>query len=692
MSTVAKNTEHIVNKKSNNKYKKRKTWWDKEMDKLHQDVCIKYRKYKNSNFQDEALKLDLKTSKTKFRKVQRTKTKEKMEQSILNIDKLAKFDRIKFWREIKKLQNNRVETDLKPDSLKKNFEKLFTEKLINNEIHDVFVREKLDQLNDSQITDDYTIDKKIIEKILKNFNNGKSSGNAGVQAEMFKYGSTPVLVNIIKVIIEKIINLNIMPFFFNVGIIKPIVKDTSKDNNDAKNLRPITVSDCIANIYEKVIIYEIEKTHTNDDKQFGFKKNSSCSHAIFTLKETIHFNLKNKKKVYVCAIDASKAFDKVNRNFLWYKMINKTRPIILRTLIKYYKESLAYVQNNNEYSSIFKTTIGVKQGGPLSPSLFSIYMEDLIKEIEILDEGAEAYGLKVDILLYADDIVLVSNTKEGLQKMLDVTQKYGNTVEVKYNPDKTVYMIFGQNKLEKMLDMQNQTSNPTFDGIRITRVESMRYLGVIIEDSMKNIKHLTTRRNMAYNAINKINKIGFNLPKISHYTKSILYKTHIRPVLMYGLETIALNKTQSKNLQILEASIIKRAMGLTKKAKTNDLLNAMLIDLTHHRIKLIKTSFLKRILENEYTSRLLNSINNKYIENPNSITKYSFLIEAKGIIGTSVNTASETYRKCIKKENEIRKSIKEAQETEKTLRIIKILNSKDKNKIEKELNPFKRFT
>ena len=132
-------------------------------------------------------------------------------------------------------------------------------------------------------------------------------------------------------------------------------------------------------------------------------------------------------------------------------------------------------------------------------------------------------------------------------------------------------------------------------------------------------------------------------------------------------------------------------MGLTKKAKTNDLLNAMLIDLTHHCIKLIKTSFLERILENEYTSRLLNSINNKYIENPNSITKHSFLIEAKEIIGTSVNTASETYRKCIKKENEIKKSIKEAQETEKTLRLIKVLNSNDKNKIEKELNPFKRF-
>ena len=137
------------------------------------------------------------------------------------------------------------------------------------------------------------------------------------------------------------------------------------------------------------------------------------------------FNKKDNKKVYACAIDASKAFDKVNRNFLWYKLIDKVNQTILKSLIAYYDKSSAYIQTKNEYSDIFDTTIRVKQGGPLLPRLFPMYIEDLIKEIEDLNEGADIYDLKIDIILYANDILLLSNTKEGLQKMLDVTQKYG---------------------------------------------------------------------------------------------------------------------------------------------------------------------------------------------------------------------------------------------------------------------------
>lgn len=136
--------------------------------------------------------------------------------------------------------------------------------MIKNKDQEAFVKEKLADFDNRNIFENYTIDYNVIESILKNLGNGKSTGIAGAQAEMFKYGTTPVLENIIKLILEKIINLNIMPYFFNVGIIKPIVKDLTKSNNEVKNLRPITISDCIANIYEKVMIHEIGKTHIED--------------------------------------------------------------------------------------------------------------------------------------------------------------------------------------------------------------------------------------------------------------------------------------------------------------------------------------------------------------------------------------------------------------------------------------------
>jgi len=70
------------------------------------------------------------------------------------------------------------------------------------------------------------------------------------------------------------------------------------------------------------------------------------------------FNILN---VFVCAIDASKAFDKVNRSKLWLELLKSVDKPIVKLLINYYDQSQSFVQNNLDISSIFITTIGVKQ-------------------------------------------------------------------------------------------------------------------------------------------------------------------------------------------------------------------------------------------------------------------------------------------------------------------------------------------
>ena len=102
------------------------------------------------------------------------------------------------------------------------------------------------------------------------------------------YNSFPIkscesahLTCLFKELFEKMINFSIMPYLFNLSIFKPLVKDPKKSTNDISNLRPIAVSDVYANIFEKILLDEINKCHTDNNKQFGFKKSSSCSHAIF---------------------------------------------------------------------------------------------------------------------------------------------------------------------------------------------------------------------------------------------------------------------------------------------------------------------------------------------------------------------------------------------------------------------------
>lgn len=134
----------------------------------------------------------------------------------------------------------------------------------------------------------YFISEEDLKRIINDLPNGKSAGFSDVTNEMFKYGMSKTLLNVTKNLLEKIIKFGKIPKFFNIGIIKPIIKDDQKSCNDLNNIRPITISDTISNIYEKVILAEIGKVYQDPNKQFGFKKNSSCAHAVFTVKETIN--------------------------------------------------------------------------------------------------------------------------------------------------------------------------------------------------------------------------------------------------------------------------------------------------------------------------------------------------------------------------------------------------------------------
>jgi hypothetical protein len=86
-----------------------------------------------------------------------------------------------------------------------------------------------------------------------------------------------------------------------------------KKNNDINNVRPITISDSLANIFE---MYILQNRSQVPETQSGFKHKSSTNHAIYVLDETIKHYKNRRKTLYMCAIDARKAFEKVNRDKL----------------------------------------------------------------------------------------------------------------------------------------------------------------------------------------------------------------------------------------------------------------------------------------------------------------------------------------------------------------------------------------
>ena len=138
----------------------------------------------------------------------------------------------------------------------------------------------------------------------------------------------------------------IVPDGLNLSVIKPIIKDETKENNDISNIRPIAISDSLANLYERIILKEIKKDHTDNKKRFGFKEVSSCAHAVeVVFNQALLASQVRNRKLYICAVDASKAFDKVSREKLWDLMVDKKiEPAIVMVIKNYYSKNFMVVR------------------------------------------------------------------------------------------------------------------------------------------------------------------------------------------------------------------------------------------------------------------------------------------------------------------------------------------------------------
>ena len=116
-----------------------------------------------------------------------------------------------------------------------------------------------------------------------------------------------------------------------------------------------------------------------DDLQFAYKSKISAIHCVNSVNQTVNHYINNLGKVYVCTLDASKAFDRVNLLTLFKKLFERNMcPLFLRFFIHSYCNQKMRIKWNAAISDSFDTSNGVKQGGVLSPPLFNVYLDELI--------------------------------------------------------------------------------------------------------------------------------------------------------------------------------------------------------------------------------------------------------------------------------------------------------------------------
>ncbi len=182
-------------------------------------------------------------------------------------------------------------------------------------------------------------------------------------------------------------------------------------------------------------------------EQLGFLQGNRTSDSLMILHSLIAKTCKKQgRKLYVGFIDFEKAFDSVSRKPMLEKLHKLgIRGNIYNVIKDMYKNNKACVKIGDKNTYLFQINRGVKQGCILSPNLFNAFLSDLPQIFrKVSSDPAKLGDTTIGSLFWADDIVILSESKEGLQQSLDKLDNYCNMNKLKVNINKTKCMVLNK--------------------------------------------------------------------------------------------------------------------------------------------------------------------------------------------------------------------------------------------------------
>ena len=163
------------------------------------------------------------------------------------------------------------------------------------------------------------------------------------------------------------------------------------------------------------------------------------------IKNVISRYCNNGSTVHGCFLDANKAFDRVDHSSLFKKLLQRNlSPVVVRILLTWYMDQRAGVLWSGSFSYKFSISNGIRQGGVLSPILFTVYIDDLLLELEKQGVGCFWKHHFVGAVCYTDDVALITPSAPALCLMLHACTQFASTHSLIFNASKTQLIKFSR--------------------------------------------------------------------------------------------------------------------------------------------------------------------------------------------------------------------------------------------------------
>ena len=423
-----------------------------------------------------------------------------------------------------------------------------------------------------------------VEDARKRFKNGKCQGTDKIYGEELKYNFSGRFMIYLMLLINTIWTSFSIPSSWLISSITCLFKNKGS-RSEAKNYRGLSIMATCSKIVISIVISRIRDTYENliSNSQFGFQSNRSTTDAIFILHNAIKIS---PNPLFICFIDLKAAYDWINRDMLFKVLdIRIKSPILVNILKIFYTGTSAAIKGSKVF---FQTFTGCRQGGLESPVLFNIYIDFVLRcaEHKVLQifpntgleysyripghcstrEQRSVHGLsgtqRLRMILYADDIAVLSNDIDELAEILNIYDKTFTRFGLKIATDKTETMAFNVSE-----EIKSLPSLFSLGGVPIKNVRKFKYLGHMENNTDEDSSHfLTFRISSAFQKWNELKHV-FTDKRIFMTTRIKLLEACVRSRLCYSCQSWELSASELKKLETIWHSFLRKMISNGFKRK-----------------------------------------------------------------------------------------------------------------------------
>ena len=367
-----------------------------------------------------------------------------------------------------------------------------------------------------------SITPKMVNKVITNLDSSKASGPDCIPVVVLK-NCEPELSYILAKLFNKCLKESCFPDCWKVSSVVPVFKNVG-ERSTAKNYRPISLLSVVSKVFEKLvndrIVDHLEKCGLFSDFQYGFRSSRSTADLLTVVSDRIARAFNRSGATRAAALDISKAFDRVWHAGLLHKL--KSYGIsgqIFGLISSFLSNRRLRVVLDGKSSQEYPVNAGVPQGSILGPTLFLLYIKDLLDDVIC------------NIAIYADDTTLYSKCNQAsdlwqqlelaseLESDLRDTVDWGRKWLVDFNARKTQLVSFDRSKNTGAIDVK-------MDGSVLQDKTSFKMLGLTFSSKLDWGSYIVSIAKTASKKIGAlIRSMKFLSPEVALY----LYKSTIRP-------------------------------------------------------------------------------------------------------------------------------------------------------------------